>query len=276
MVIRAGDRIPNGIQTEVSVGLNRHFVPLDVNFADDAKVLAVSIDAQLLYVRGLCMAKRLQSDGYLCEKQIARLAGDLRGTAAGLTAELTREGLWEDARTDARGRARAGCAIARWADWNPSAAELNLKREKDSERKRRARARPLGLEPDSDEELELEPRERARESYSDEFETCWKLYPRKLNRKGALKAFQARRRENVSFADLLNATTAYSEQRSGENPDFSMHGATFYGPNERWKDFLEEPEKPVEKPRPACPDHGRSGDCFFHEGQGWVHAGTDE
>lgn len=81
------------------------------------------------------------------------------------------------------------------------------------------------------------------------FDSAWRHYPRKLNRKGAAKAYMARIREGAHPNELLQATRNYAAARRGEDPAFTMHGATFYGPNERWRDWLDPGPDVVAKPR---------------------------
>ena len=84
---------------------------------------------------------------------------------------------------------------------------------------------------------------RARRTYTDQFAAVWAEYPRKVNKAGAESAFTARLRAGASFPDLLAATMAYAETRKGEEEQFTMHGATFFGPADRWRDFL--PAAPI-------------------------------
>ena len=77
------------------------------------------------------------------------------------------------------------------------------------------------------------------DTFESDFNECWDRYPKRLARKAALKCYQARRRDGVSQTDLLLATTNYEQSRKTQDPKFTMLGSTFYGPNERWKDFLE-------------------------------------
>jgi hypothetical protein len=58
------------------------FIKLDVAFYEDAAILEVSDAAELLFVRAICLAKRIGSDGYLSLKQLGRIAPDI-GTDIG-------------------------------------------------------------------------------------------------------------------------------------------------------------------------------------------------
>jgi hypothetical protein len=89
-----------------------------------------------------------------------------------------------------------------------------------------------------------------RVSRVDEFASTWAVYPRKLNRKGAEKAWQAQRRKGVAAVTLHTATVNYAAIRAGQDPATTMHGATFYGPNDRWEDYLDPTADAAAKPRP--------------------------
>lgn len=76
--------------------------------------------------------------------------------------------------------------------------------------------------------------------YPDTFETLWKEYPRKANKRGAFKAYEARLNEGVNEDDLIRAATNYSRTCKDKNTEerYIMHGATFFGPNRRYEDYL--------------------------------------
>jgi hypothetical protein len=70
------------------------------------------------------------------------------------------------------------------------------------------------------------------------FEEVWPIYPRKIGKRPAMKAFVARLRAGVPLADLAQATRNYAHTCRDKEPNFVMHGSTFFGPNERWRDYL--------------------------------------
>lgn len=74
--------------------------------------------------------------------------------------------------------------------------------------------------------------------YGEPFDELWQHYPRKVNRKEALRAYQARRRSGVRHSELLTATKNYAATVQGQDPSFVMHGKRFYGPNEVWLEYL--------------------------------------
>lgn len=79
------------------------------------------------------------------------------------------------------------------------------------------------------------------------FDVAWKKYPKRSGgnpRALAAKAWAARVREGVPDEELATATANYAahcdaEKKSGT--PYVMQGGTFYGPSQRWKDFLVAP-----------------------------------
>ena len=78
------------------------------------------------------------------------------------------------------------------------------------------------------------------------FEEMWKLYPRKIGKKAALRAWVARRREGVEAETLMLAASRYAATcRSEETAKrYIKHASTFFGPDEHWRDYLEEAADP--------------------------------
>jgi hypothetical protein len=103
------------------------YVPLDVEFFDNDKILAVGERPAYLYLAMLCRVKRLGVDGILSRLQIERLqiAGWQKRlttlVSAGLVMQL------DDGRY----------LVAGWLERNPSADEIAEYRRKDSDRKKR-------------------------------------------------------------------------------------------------------------------------------------------
>lgn len=70
-----------------------------------------------------------------------------------------------------------------------------------------------------------------------EFETLWKLYPRKIGKPKALKAYQKARKNGVTFEDVKQGIENYNAEikAKGTGTDYIKHGSTwFYG--ECWGD----------------------------------------
>jgi len=105
------------------------WVPLDANFQDDRRIVDISAEAELVYLRSLGLTKRLESDADTCwlsSGHLRKLCDKLDLDAAGrqaLAAELVDVGAWN------YDHERAVWVVAAWASWNGSLSEA-------SERKR--------------------------------------------------------------------------------------------------------------------------------------------
>jgi hypothetical protein len=91
-------------------------------------------------------------------------------------------------------------------------------------------------------------------AYSPDFERIWTVYPRKVQKIRAFKAFQTRCKEGVSPDDLFVAVNQYAAacRQLGTEERFIEHPATFFGPNRPYMDYLQvaEEEKPLPAPSP--------------------------
>lgn len=109
------------------MGRSGLYVPLDINFLDNDKILGVGIEAELLYVRSLVLAKRLQSDGFIHRRQLCRIGNGL-GLIDSDAEELVDVGLWT-VEAD-------GWRIAAWLEHNPSSDDLAAAKDAENARKR--------------------------------------------------------------------------------------------------------------------------------------------
>lgn len=85
------------------------------------------------------------------------------------------------------------------------------------------------------------PRERSvppSSAFEVGFTEVWALYPRKVEKAKALKAYTARRKDGAQQSDLLAATRNYAEATQGTELTFVKHGATFFGPNKPYADWV--------------------------------------
>jgi hypothetical protein len=71
-----------------------------------------------------------------------------------------------------------------------------------------------------------------------DFEAVWSIYPRKVDRGRALKAYIARRKAGVSPDDLLAATKNFASSVKTTDPCFVKYGSTFFGADEPFADFV--------------------------------------
>lgn len=99
------------------------FVRLDVNFQDDDRLVEVSAEAELVFVRSLALAKRLASDGAIRVGHLRRLCDKLPGAPDQYAHELIGAGLWI---TEGRaGTPGERFVIPSWLKWNLSADEID-------------------------------------------------------------------------------------------------------------------------------------------------------
>lgn len=115
--------------------------------------------------------------------------------------------------------------------------------------RRRARKNESQKEPRGDQRLVGVSDDALASATSETFDATWALYPRKLNRKGAQKAWVAQVRKGSDPAAMRRAVENYARLREGRDPTTTMHGATFFGPNDRWEDYVDGiPEAEVPRP----------------------------
>jgi hypothetical protein len=74
-----------------------------------------------------------------------------------------------------------------------------------------------------------------------DFDRCWIAYPRRIARLAALRAYTARRRAGATAEELHTAVEHFAAAMAGRSPEHILHGATFFGPDERWRDYLDPP-----------------------------------
>jgi hypothetical protein len=117
------------------------------------------------------------------------------------------------------------------------------------------------------------PKKRSRKSYHEDFENIWSIYPRRVNKAGASKAFHATLRKGASLDDLILSVRNYASERIGQEEKFTLHGETFFGPNERWKDYL--PSTQADEPDGEELTAATIYD-IYDRGEGWVDYQTGE
>lgn len=106
--------------------------------------------------------------------------------------------------------------------------------------------------------------------YTAEFEEAWEAYPpSKSNKKQAFRKYQTTVKKGATPGEILLATKNYAISRIGQDKLYTKHMATFLGPDEHWRDFLQQQEEPVqakEKPltkeelwKLKCSDNAKKG-----------------
>lgn len=109
----------------------RLYVPLDLGFFDDVRVMRAGEKAAWLYLNMLARTRSLDTDGVLFAEQIAKLS--VPGWKARLES-LVREGLIESTTTDCY-------VITSWTKWNETSDERAQRKHEEAQRKAEARAK---------------------------------------------------------------------------------------------------------------------------------------
>lgn len=95
-------------------------------------------------------------------------------------------------------------------------------------------------ESDKEEDLEIEvinDKSLKPKQLESEFETIWKLYPRKKSKKNALRHYIVARKSGTQYDDVLNGLYAYLDyiKREKIETQFIKHGSTWFN-QECWND----------------------------------------
>ena len=109
--------------------------------------------------------------------------------------------------------------------------------------------------------------------YEADFNEAWELYPRKTDRGRALRAYAARRRAGASKADLLAAVKHFAKAMADTEERFIKYGATFFGPDEPFREFVKPPARargePVSQSQgdmfPSGPEGQAMRDAWYAE-----------
>jgi len=253
----------------------RLFVPLDVNWYDEWGH-TVSADAALVWILALTTCKRMRLDGVLTRSQLFRVA------PTGMTGQRFDEVIDELHRGDVAPMSAddRNVYLHGWSEWNDMSSDYadasqsgmygnhmrwHVKAQKPSNNcvfcindddvsgrvgcddRPESKSRVENSREETN--VPIEPSTPSVATYETDFDACWKHYPRKIARKAALKAYIAQRRKGVPADVLLTATQHFVKAmtKEGRTDEHVLHGATFYGPSDRWEDYVEAPEpEPVE------------------------------
>ncbi|WP_440997659.1 hypothetical protein [Arhodomonas sp. SL1] len=94
-----------------------------------------------------------------------------------------------------------------------------------------------------------------RAAYPEEFEQAWSLYPKRDGgnpKAKALKAWRARRKAGIPAEDLqagVGRYARYVRARSKEGTPYVMQTATFFGPDEHWRESWSADPPPDDRKR---------------------------
>jgi hypothetical protein len=83
-------------------------------------------------------------------------------------------------------------------------------------------------------------------SVDEMFARWWQQYPRKVDKGSARKAFRRVLTKKIAtFAELMAGVHRYAMERTGEDPQFTKHGATWLNAESWANEPLVRPPKPL-------------------------------
>ena len=95
-------------------------------------------------------------------------------------------------------------------------------------------------------------KELKKSSYTPQFNEFWSVYPRKISKTDAAKAWNTLIKSGTSIDEIIKATRNYATECQGKEMKFIKHAATFLK-NDRWKDYLEVDKQSRYKAKKADP-----------------------
>lgn len=101
-----------------------------------------------------------------------------------------------------------------------------------------------------------------------QFVSFWEHYPRHRDRGAALRAWRARIRQGADPQQLIAAAQHYADhvRIAGRAPDYVKHGATFLGPAEPWRDYVDGiPDDELRTGTPALSSGQRAALAYLEE-----------
>lgn len=216
------------------------WVKLATDFTRHPKAVAAGPTARHLYYVSLMWAGQYATDGHIPGHMLPLLgtdAGISPDEVSDIVEKLIEVGLWE--------RGPDFWVIHDWLEWQTPADQrkaLTRPVSKPSKNPSTARDRltpltPAAVEVDVDVEVD---KDQYLLRYTAEFEKIWAVYPRKLSKKAALRAYAATRQRRVPADTLLTATEGFAKAMTAEKREWRVikHGSTFFGPDEHWADYL--------------------------------------
>lgn len=111
--------------------------------------------------------------------------------------------------------------------------------------------------PPSENKTPVRPAAPTAADYSPEFDAFWALFPRKIDKQAAYKAWLARLKGGAPVADLIAAAEHYAafHAETGTETAFLKHAKTFLGPSRPYEEWVHGP--PEVSQQRASPTQGR-------------------
>ena len=195
------------------------WIKLDDGFPNNPKIVGLSDHSFRLYIAGLCYSGKYLTDGFIPEAIINQL-GD--------PTELLEKGLWEETFD--------GIQIGNYTEYQTPKAEVEKKREQSRERGERYRSRVTNAS------ITLtDNRIQNTDNINNYWDEFWKIYPLKVGKGAALKAFDKAIRR-ATPQEIIDGAKRYADDPN-RNPGYTAHASTWLNAD-RWADPLLPPKTP--------------------------------
>lgn len=195
------------------------WIKLDDGFPNNPKIVGLSDHSFRLYIAGLCYSGKYLTDGFIPEAVVAQF-GD--------PTELLEKGLWEETFD--------GIQIGNYTEYQTPKAEVEKKREQSRERGERYRSRVTNAS------ITLtDNRIQNTDNINNYWDEFWKIYPLKVGKGAALKAFDKAIRR-ATPQEIIDGAKRYADDPN-RNPGYTAHAATWLNAD-RWADPLLPPKTP--------------------------------
>ena len=191
------------------------WIKLDDTLPNNPKILPLSDKAFRLYIEGLCYANQYLTDGFLAQAVINRL------DSGNASQELLDAGLWLEV--------EAGMQIHDYCEHQTSRKVVEEKREQVRNRVTRYREKSNAHVTPSETETETETETDKRHLFDD----FWKIYPLKVGKGAALKAFLKAVR--TTDADIIIKGATRYKLDPNRSQAYTAHAATWLNA-QRWLD----------------------------------------
>ena len=193
-------------------------------WAHDPKIISMPENMRCRHIVLLCLRRQVDTST-LSDEEIASYMRisleDLQETKELFTRKRFIDNGWNVLAWDFRNPPSDSSA-----DRTRKYREREKKKEAETSRKRHGDARDT----DTDKDIK---------DYTPKFDNLWGLYPRKIEKRTAYKKYIATLKKGVTHNDLLKATRNYQKAMAGKEKEHIKHGATFFGPNEPWKEWVD-------------------------------------
>jgi hypothetical protein len=191
------------------------WIKLDDTLPNNPKILPLSDKAFRLYIEGLCYANQYLTDGFLAQAVVNRLDS---GNAC---QELLEAGLWIEV--------ESGKQIHDYCEHQTSRKVVEEKREQVRNRVTRYREKGNAHVTPSETETETETEIDKRK----DFDQFWKIYPLKVGKGAALKAFLKAVR--TTEADIIIKGATRYKLDPNRSQAYTAHASTWLNA-QRWLD----------------------------------------